>query len=157
MTESQRKAMQDALEALTKSVQFCNHMGTGDWQPTAMACHGGIAALRNALKEDNEVSFDKAEPAPEPDKEALQFLTDVVTAAGLLEHGKQSKALAGRISSGAFALRPRFAAPVREPAPGPLLTDEEISAEASRFWSEDGVDPIEFGRAIEALVRRTRG
>lgn len=66
MTESQRKAMEHAIEALTKSVQFCNHMGIGDWQPTAMACHGGIAALRAALKEDNEVSFDKAEPAVEP-------------------------------------------------------------------------------------------
>ena len=31
--------------------------------------------------------------------EFKQFLTDVITAAGLLEHGKQSKGLAERIST----------------------------------------------------------
>jgi len=38
-----------------------------------------------------------------------QFLTDVTTAAGLLENGKQSKALAQRIAEYAFAARAEHA------------------------------------------------
>jgi len=34
----------------------------------------------------------------------LQFLTDVVTAAGLLSHGKTDKGLAQRISSDAYKI-----------------------------------------------------
>jgi hypothetical protein len=37
--------------------------------------------------------------------QVLQFLTDVVTAAGLLSCGKTDKKLAQRISDGAYALR----------------------------------------------------
>ena len=48
-----------------------------------------------------------------------------------------------------------LAAPEREPVP--MLTYEEISSEASRHWAEDGVDPIEFARVIEALVRQKAG
>ena len=33
------------------------------------------------------------------DTEFKQFLSDVMTAAGLVEHGKRSKALAGRLSA----------------------------------------------------------
>ncbi len=40
-----------------------------------------------------------------------QFLTDVTTAAGLLEHGKQSKALAKRIADYAFESRQQPAQP----------------------------------------------
>jgi len=40
-----------------------------------------------------------------------QFLTDVVTAAGLLAHGKQDKGLAARISSYAYELRTHPAQP----------------------------------------------
>ena len=40
-----------------------------------------------------------------------QFLTDVTTAAGLLEHGKQSKALAKRIAEYAFESRHQAAQP----------------------------------------------
>lgn len=43
-----------------------------------------------------------------------QFLSDVITAAGLLEHGKQSKALAKRIADYAFAVRSE-----KHPAPAP--------------------------------------
>lgn len=43
-----------------------------------------------------------------------QFLSDVTTAAGLLAHGKQSKALAKRIADCAFAIRSE-----KHPAPAP--------------------------------------
>ena len=43
-----------------------------------------------------------------------QFLSDVTTAAGLLAHGKQSKALAKRIADYAFAVRSE-----KHPAPAP--------------------------------------
>lgn len=43
--------LQQAIEAMKKSVAFCNRIGVDDWQPTALACHSGIAALRAALAE----------------------------------------------------------------------------------------------------------
>ena len=42
--------------------------------------------------------------AAAPTTGTRQFLSDVVTAAGLLRHGKTDKALAQRISDGAYAL-----------------------------------------------------
>lgn len=43
-----------------------------------------------------------------------RFLSDVTTAAGLLAHGKQSKALARRIADYAFVVRSE-----KQPAPAP--------------------------------------
>jgi hypothetical protein len=42
------------------------------------------------------------------DVETTQFLTDVLTAAGLLYHGKTDKGLAQRISDGQARLRDKF-------------------------------------------------
>jgi len=42
---------------------------------------------------------------PEQQPKFSQFLSDVVTAAGLLEHGKKDKGLASRIAAMAFELR----------------------------------------------------
>ena len=44
------------------------------------------------------------------DKDTFQFLSDVMTAAGLVEHGKQCKALAKRLNSGVMAVRETFQA-----------------------------------------------
>lgn len=169
MTESQRKAMEHAIEALTKSVQFCNHMGSGDWQPTAMACHagiaachGGIAALRAALKEDNEVSFDKAEPAVEP-------------AAEIYAPSYLPRAIDLRFTHYGTTLpagTKLYAAPVREPAPVPLLTDDEINgcfdvAFKTYRYSQSQVRGQQLGpsddpdwhlaKAVEDLVRQKAG
>lgn len=47
-----KETIEQAIDALTKSILFCNHMSeNGGWQKTAMACHSGIAALREALAE----------------------------------------------------------------------------------------------------------
>lgn len=67
--------IEQAIEALTKSVWFCNHMGVGDWQPTAMACHRGIAALRASL----------AEPLVHPPGMAVQALAGEIVAALLVD------------------------------------------------------------------------
>lgn len=50
--------------------------------------------------------------------EFSQFLTDVLTAAGLVAHGKQDKGLAARLSSVVVALRNR---------------DDELEAENARL------------------------
>lgn len=42
------------------------------------------------------------------DAETMQFLTDVLTAAGLLYHGKTDKCLAQRISDGQAKLREKL-------------------------------------------------
>jgi len=71
----------------------CNITGSGQ---------GGVKEARQlAMQAWNE----RTEPA---DVAVLQFLTDVVTAAGLLTHGKTDKALARRIGDAAFAMRGRF-------------------------------------------------
>jgi hypothetical protein len=70
--------------------------------------HKIAASLRAALA---------AQPAEPVAIEELQFLTDVVTAAGLLYHGKTSKALAERISEFAMSKRGRLHAPAPAAVP----------------------------------------
>ena len=63
----------------------------------------------------------------QPEVWKLQFLTDVVTAAGLLSCGKQSKALAERIASDAMRMRQSMHA--TQPASPPLdpIHDERFA------------------------------
>lgn len=50
-------------------------------------------------------------PAHSMNKEVSQFLADVMTAAGLVSHGKQCKALGERLSKGCMNLRNKLAIP----------------------------------------------
>ena len=94
----------------------------------------------------------------QPDTKTLQFLTDVVTAAGLLEHGKQSKGLAERISRTAYELRTDlFEGKAAPSAPG---TPEAPSKDALRYigWRDavlredrDFVCAIENGLPTDVL------
>ena len=61
-----------------------------------------------------------------------RFLTDVVTAAGLLSHGNQSKAVAERVSDEAFAIRSMLAA---SPQPQPVQPSERGHVGNSAFES----------------------
>ena len=65
-----------------------------------------------------------------PDVWMLQFLTDVVTSAGLLRYGKQSKALAERISSDAMRMRQSLFASGSEVPP--IETSDDLM-EALKF------------------------
>ena len=67
-----------------------------------------------------------AQPEQEPVARVrlLQFLTDVVTAAGLLAHGKRDKGLSERISKESFEMR-RIAAP---PPSKPDVNQELVEA-----------------------------
>ena len=83
-----------------------------------------------------------------------QFLSDVVTAAGLLSHGKTDKSLAARISE--FAFRLRTSPPASKPWVG--LTDEQIAEIATSdplAWAN--LNTVEnrqyFARAIEAKLK----
>ena len=42
--------------------------------------------------------------------------------------------------------------PAQQPRKAVKLSDSEIASDASRHWSEDGVDPIAFAHAIESAV-----
>ena len=90
-------------------------------------------------------------PAPSvPDwLETTRFLTDVTTAAGLLEYGKRDKGLARRIGDFAYKYRMLAAAPAA-PEP-PALSDERIR----EIWIEHGLDDDDvegFARAIEREI-----
>lgn len=120
-----------------------------------------ITALREALAEQQTdweaVAADQAltiallkakQPAQQQEPVAFsQFLSDVVTAAGLLSHGKTDKSLAARISE--FAFRMRTSPPASKP-----LTDEEIDALREKHSEGRGAgwrfDFKGFARAIEA-------
>ena len=74
---------------------------------------GGVGPLggNGALTNEGTMPAAQAQPvAWKMDKDTFQFLSDVMTAAGLVEHGKQCKALAERLCSGVMAVRKTFQA-----------------------------------------------
>ena len=77
----------------------CKH---GNWEPCD-ECDAEDALYADGVtagkKEAKEALFDI---------ETTQFLTDVLTVAGLLYHGKADKELAQRISDGQATLREKF-------------------------------------------------
>lgn len=83
-----------------------------------------LRVQRDAL--DATLTAAPAQPAP-ISIGFKQFLADVHTAAGLVRHGKQCKALADRLGSGVM----EFQAPL---AP---LTDEQIMAASEYYWADD--------------------
>jgi len=92
-----------------------------------------------------------AQPAQKPDLWKTQFLTDVMTSAGLLMHGRTDKKLAQRIADGSARWRTELyaSAPTQ-----PALSDEQILDIFSKV-SADGMGHYmtAVGRAIEAHCR----
>lgn len=123
-------AMKQALEAL-EEVQ--GHMNTSDW------FNERVDALRTAIAE-----AEKQEPMA-----FKQFLSDVHTAAGLVTHGKQCKALGERLGEGVMRYMATAPAAQRQP-----LTDEQIDDIWNRYCDEMGEasinDAHDIARAIEA-------
>lgn len=77
----------------------CKH---GSWDPCE-ECEAEEALFASGVE-----SGKRSAKAALFDVETTQFLTDVLTAAGLLYHGKTDKALAQRISDGQAKLREKF-------------------------------------------------
>ena len=77
----------------------CKH---GNWEPCE-ECEAEDALYESGVTSGKKEAKDKLF-----DVETTQFLTDVLTAAGLLYHGKTDKALAQRISDGQAKLREKF-------------------------------------------------
>lgn len=77
----------------------CKH---GNWDPCE-ECEAEEALFASGVE-----SGERSAKAALFDVETTQFLTDVLTAAGLLYHGKTDKALAQRISDGQAKLREKF-------------------------------------------------
>lgn len=113
------------------------------------------------------VPINPPQPAQQEPVAFSQFLSDVVTAAGLLSHGKTDKTLAARISEFAFRLR---LSPQPQAQP---LTDEMVTAAARALnkrqaeacgvdkndhWKFYGDDIKEDARAVlEAAHGITKG
>ena len=92
------------------------------------------------------------QPAQKPDTWKTQFLTDVMTSAGLLMYGRTDKKLAQRIADGSARWRTEL---YTHPAPTqPVLSDEQILDIFSKV-SADGMGHYmtAVGRAIEAHCR----
>lgn len=136
--------IEQAIEALTKSVWFCNHMGVGDWQPTAMACHSGIAALRASL----------AQPAVEPVATLWErfpaYLIDTCEGEIISEEGLQ-RALADMLSD------PRYAAPVPEPVVEPEKTNAKETNADLDFYSNAAINEQRRNMVGEVAVGRSLG
>ena len=77
----------------------CKH---GNWEPCE-ECEAEDALYESGVMIGKKWAKDKLF-----DVETTQFLTDVLTAAGLLYHGKTDKGLAQRISDGQATLREKF-------------------------------------------------
>ena len=90
--------------------------------------------------------------APADDKEVSRFLSDVMTAAGLVEHGKQSKALAERLAEGCAKYRTALAAPAVQAEPVAwAATSEDGEVEALGMNQSRRFDtPLYFGSAPAA-------
>jgi hypothetical protein len=94
------------------------------------------------------------QPAQQEPVAFFQFLSDVVTAAGLLSHGKTDKRLAVRIAEFAFQLRTSPQPPTQRTWVG--LTDDEIW----KFWwsrpevpeGEDDSMEAEFVAAVREVL-----
>ena len=92
------------------------------------------------------VSAAQAQPAAwKTDKDTFQFLSDVMTAAGLVEHGKQCKALAERLCSGVMAVRKTFQALC---APDPNQKIVKVDCGDYYQWQAAPAQALPEGRAV---------
>lgn len=91
----------------------------------------------------------RAQPAQEPDLWKTQFLTDVMTSAGLIMHGRTDKKLAQRIADGSARWRTEIYThpqPKREP-----LSDEQI-AKATAVWFDGEFSGKEMSARMRAAI-----
>lgn len=105
MTDKKTEALKLALEAI--SALLYNDMNRVEIAMNA------IAALRQALEQPS----DSVEQKPVV---LNQFLSDVMTAAGLVKHGKQSKALAARLQVEVMKLHTALRAALEQPEQEPF-------------------------------------
>ena len=96
-----------------------------------------------------------APPAPSvPDSKTLQFLTDVLTAAGLLRHGKKDAGLATRIADESCRIRQQLFTQPEQPA--------DVAQDAERYRAIRGgiVDIRDCGNTVaveyKSVVRYCR-
>ena len=94
-------------------------------------------------------------PAPSvPDSKTLQFLTDVLTAAGLLRHGKKDAGLATRIADESCRIRQQLFTQPEQPA--------DVAQDAERYRAIRGgiVDIRDCGNTVaveyKSVVRYCR-
>jgi len=129
MADAQAKAFRDGVASVTAGQEPVAKLhNDGRWTP--MRNDAG-RALDKRLELESSPSVEVfAAPVAQPQAEAVPqltnaFLADVMTAAGLVSHGKQCKALGERL--GAEVARIRTATPQQAEAV-PLLSDDELAA-----------------------------
>ena len=140
-----REAMKLALEALKASHPISNTDKSLDKHSEAMF------ALRQALEQPS----DSVEQEP---MVLNQFLSDVMTAAGLVKHGKQSKALAARLRVEVMKLHTALRAALEQPdaIEAAVRAENEACAKVCEsLRDEDGYEAwgVECAAAIRARMK----
>jgi len=87
-----KELLQQALDALDKSIIFANSQGIGGWQPTVMACHEAKDAIKQALAQQERDAL-RADAARQEAKikklvEALELIATAENSALDLAHSK---------------------------------------------------------------------
>ncbi|UFM70420.1 DUF551 domain-containing protein [Leclercia adecarboxylata] len=128
------KAMARQLLASMEQIPVCLRP-FGDDGETFVACDGN---------DERAIPLYAAPQLPQPavmTPNYSRFLSDVMTAAGLLSHGKRDKALATSLSEFCVAERMRMDAPCRaamlqgaEPVQGWIPCSERMPEEIGRYW-----------------------
>ena len=155
MTEEKIDLLQDALELLAVATFITPKLQA----KRAEVINAGLQALEQPAQHLNDPckcgkqtmawcaanTCSKAEqPAQQQEPVAFsQFLSDVMTAAGLLSHGKQSKALSERL--GKMVVHYRTRPQAREP-----LTDEQID---KLEWAPSYGNPLTLTEGLRLFAR----
>ena len=107
----------EALEYLGKPITQGWDAGTQQEKrnKAITAIREALAEQKSGIKQVIELYDSPEQPAQQEQVAFSRFLSDVVTAAGLLSHGKTDKSLAARISE--FAFRLRTSPPASKPLP----------------------------------------
>jgi len=133
----QEQPAQEAVAYELEAVKFANGKKLVYQKPENLASYIKVRTLvyADADPAPTQPAFTQEQPAQKPDLWKTQFLTDVMTSAGLLMYGRTDKKLAQRIADGSARWRTEL---YTQPAPTqPAFTQEP---------------PAKTGAIIQAIV-----
>ena len=148
-----KELLQQALDALTR----LSFLGNGDFPGNSE----GNRIAQKAVSDIKQALAQQEQPAQKPDLWKTQFLTDVMTSAGLLMYGRTDKKLAQRIADGSARWRTEL---YTHPAPTqPALSDawvpvtKELLAEQHPWLYEEMWIALQSGKIETGVYEWTQG
>jgi hypothetical protein len=165
------------MEGIEMNAEQKQHMAheLGQWNAAMKsACSvGNLLAISTRMAALLQELIDAPyQVASVPDSKTLQFLTDVLTAAGLLRHGKKDSGLATRIADESCRIRQQLFTQPEQPADlvrdaeryrwlrndgaGFDISVAEIDEDGHESWVH-GYPPEELDAAIDAAIAAKKG